>query len=508
MAHQHSGAQKQEQPGAWKAGLNDFEVVKTLMKRMGSKSGFDPLPPSQIDWMLDEDQPPFIRMFGWMLKHTIHWHHRNEYAVSDDTPQRVRTLEVMAADLAMDEANVRSYWKQGVERGVWRNGAAKGEAARLYLCGHVPKRQAPEGEEKENEMVCTDPFPPYISKQIKKLDPERRAAFLQRHTNRVEARKLRQAALMAADRDWDTQDEDSLFSEFGIKKIREEHAKRRVDPEEAAIRAEVMRTLAPVVERCAQTVSAFVQTRNSARTNGFDEGVHTAATLLPSNELPHENPERAVSVGRTAPGTEAETPFPEGGGMQLNDQYARQAAPPKTSPPKTKPSRPELPPLTGAEAEAEALAFSELRAAQQAFPHTDFSSELISPSNPGDVATVRRILRLVSAEYMASFLDFVRSKFRGLDRNALGLLPARSPAHPHGPRSLGLIVCWAEDYAKRLTPAARDEVRHAAITAPRREEELAFCRAILADPRESAQMQDLAREILRDHAKAAKAGGA
>jgi hypothetical protein len=476
-----SGPVKQGEaaPFKWAEGLSDFQVVMALMKRMGSKSGFSPIPPSQHQWQRAKGEPPLYRMWSWMCDHTIFWGRRCEFAVN--VLREVRTIEDVAEDLGMDEGNAYRTWREGVEKGLWRNGTKAEGQRRLYLRGDVPKpKEEAEGEETANDTVCTDSFPPYILNQINKWEPEKQDRFRQIFANEKETLRTAQAELVAALRSVIADREDSLFREFGVKKIREEHPPRKADPDDVAAREARLRTAAPAVQQYVRTVAEFVQTRNSTVYTPPEKNAQTPATLLPQRTT-REEPERAAVVSGM-PRARAGKPLPNDGKKSLNQLPAVT-----------------MPELSGEEREAEDLAFRTLRQAQLAFPHTDFSRELLSPERKCDVVTVRRILRLVSPAYMEPFLDYVVTKFKGLDRNALGALPARSPAHPHGPRSLGLIVSWAGDFVRTLRPLAQEQAKSACQVDPaRRAAEIAACRAMLADPNESAYIKQIASDLLND----------
>lgn len=126
-------------PAQWKEGLSDFQTTVALMKRMGSKNGYSPIPPPHHQWQRRKGNPPLYRIWSWLCDHTILWGHRSEYAVNKDGQEL--HIEHIAKDLAMDEGNVRRDWKEGVERGLWRNGTkAEGPAGSFILTATSPFR--------------------------------------------------------------------------------------------------------------------------------------------------------------------------------------------------------------------------------------------------------------------------------------------------------------------------------------------------------------------------------
>jgi hypothetical protein len=202
---------------------NDYQQAVTLMKEMGSKRGFDPIPPDQHAWVMAKDQPPLQRLWGWMCAKTIHWGHRSPYAVTKGGEEL--HIEHAAADLDMDEGNMRRAWREGKERGLWRNGSKAEGPRKLYLCGHVvAEKSEPEGEEKEKDKVCTEILPPYILKKIKEWPPEHQRAFWAERERFVEVRNTVLAELVAAGREVINRHADTQLQAWGLARLRQDHA--------------------------------------------------------------------------------------------------------------------------------------------------------------------------------------------------------------------------------------------------------------------------------------------
>lgn len=96
-----------------------------------------------------------------------------------------------------------------------------------------------------------------------------------------------------------------------------------------------------------------------------------------------------------------------------------------------------------------------IRELQGQFRSTDFGRVPVTLDDAGDRTTITRIATTLSSggrDGFASLLGFqfeVMQKFKGIDpkRNVAAFEP-RSPDRSNGPKSLGLLVTWAEDWAR------------------------------------------------------------
>jgi hypothetical protein len=102
-----------------------------LAKAMGSKRGYDPLPPSQYEWQAAKGEPPLYRMWSWFCSHTIAFGRMSPYAVrADRTPA---TLKDCARDLQLDLGQVSHLFKYGTAKGLW----CRKNGRELHLNGDV-----------------------------------------------------------------------------------------------------------------------------------------------------------------------------------------------------------------------------------------------------------------------------------------------------------------------------------------------------------------------------------
>lgn len=105
--------------------------------------------------------------------------------------------------------------------------------------------------------------------------------------------------------------------------------------------------------------------------------------------------------------------------------------------------------------QAENLLLKEIGTMQKSHPNTPFAKPAIDPNNTGDVGLVKRILREVGSrkdgrydeQHLIGFLIHISAQFKGYGLGGTRKA-ARDPASPTGPKSLGLLVNWAQDYAR------------------------------------------------------------
>jgi len=453
--------QKSNQESKPQESPSEYQKVRALMKEIGSPDGFDPLPPGQHRWMMDPDVVPLHRMWGWMIGHTVHWGHRSPYAI-DKQGQELH-IEHVAKDLELELPNAYRYWRQGVERGIWRFGKPSEGVRRLYLTGKVPKfKRRTEGDEKTVQTI----FPAHILKQINDLSPEHKKALRDSLETERKLEKDVQAALVAANRAVFIQRQDSIYGQYGVNPARQEHIKPGEKPEDAEARRARIEPIKAQVELYVETIKNFVQSAPKRR-------VQTPASLLTSESNCQSNGSRA---GRSVDSWRGSAPPVDG--KKPNGQL---------------PAAITACPLSEPEKQAEQLIYTEIRTMQQAFKHMDFARELISAKRKSDQLFAYRVLSAVGPENVEQFLVRVAQQLKNLDKNALGKLPGRAPA----PRSLGLILQWAIEYGEHLDEAAKLE---AAEQARWTEREIRACQEILEDPTETAEAKHGARKILEGYA--------
>ena len=189
-------------------------AAAALMAAIGSKKGYDPFPPDQYLTYLDRRYSPVMRLWAWMLAHTIAKDHRSPWAVDD----KGRTLSIAdaAKSLKIDERNLRRHWTE-----LETEGRVQRCGKKLHIKGEVNISDKFQGRTESEARVCTNPLPPYILLQINKLEENEKERFWKAF-NAVEnsGRELIRESVSAV-RTIIEHQKDSIFGAFGIKKNRE-----------------------------------------------------------------------------------------------------------------------------------------------------------------------------------------------------------------------------------------------------------------------------------------------
>lgn len=425
----------------WREGLSDHQVNMTLVKRMGGKHGYNPIPPAQHGWQLEPGVPEGVhRIWSFLCAHTIHFGHRSEYAITSDGQELY--IENVASALAIEESNARTYWRWGCRRGIWRNGTPKEGKRRLYLCGEVTPQAAEEDADENQKVVCTYHFSSHILNKIKELTPERQKEFWSAYARHDAVRKDVLADLVAVSRMVLDRDEDTLLRSFGLERERQNHT-RKADPDEIRARAERMASIEGHVERYVRTIEATVQSSPSALhivANGSVQGDFDGPTLLGSETAREGQSGRAASVsnGHARPLEGA----PSQDGKKSGYLPAAESRVPSE-----------------AELAATKTVIEQVGGLQNALPKRFESGwRVLDPENKGDHAWALKVAR---AAEPAEILDFVADlKQRITSRKGLG--------HQVGP---GLILEWAGDFHRGAAARRQLKAQHEATERQLRENE-------------------------------------
>lgn len=260
----------------------------TLVKAMGSKRGYDPMPPDQYEWQAAKGEPPLLRLWSWMCAHTIAFGKRSAFAVREDG--RIARLADAAKDLELSIQVISDVWAFGARKGLWhRDEGTPG----LYLNGRVTAGQIEWANKERTKLLCTNLSRPELA-EIKGWPKERQEAFWGLWKPALAYRSRYEAALIAEAREACDELEDNIRRQFALKKTRL--------PKRRAPAPDLPQILLPF---CVQRTSAGPSA--AVRTNGENAGenasVQTAASLLPS-----KTEKRAVkSVGQSSRGSRAET---------------------------------------------------------------------------------------------------------------------------------------------------------------------------------------------------------
>ena len=470
----------QTEPSGKQRAQSDYQNIRMLMKEIygdEKDEGYNPLPQGQHHWHMDPDNPPLQRFWGWLIANTIAMGHRTAHATSkrewDERRQQWKEgIELHVEHFAdqakdrygqpMDPNNARRTVRQAVQRGWCRWGTPQEGERRIYLTGRVPKFGAPD------KIVCTDYFPGAILKQLKDWSVEDQLKLRNAWDAEIELQGHVQAALVAANRAVFIERQDSILRGFGLDPIHQEHKKKEETPEDAEARRARIEPIRAPIQKYVQTISDSVQKAPKPPRR-------TASTLLPIQSNFRGETSRSVESSTVA------------GPKKPQDGT-------KPTPYKQLPA-PQPAPLTTEEKQVEQLIYSEIKRLQtKRFAHMDWSKEVINPNRKSDQLFAHRVMATVGPEYVPQFLETLEAQLSRLDKNRLGKFPGRSPA----PRSLGLVLQWASEYAQSLDEAAQ-------LAVAKKEEwnrrEIAACLEIIADKTETAEAKYTANQILEGHRK-------
>ncbi len=105
--------------------------------------------------------------------------------------------------------------------------------------------------------------------------------------------------------------------------------------------------------------------------------------------------------------------------------------------------------------EAETLLFKQIATMQKAYPDSPFAKPPIDTNNAGDVGLVNRILQELGSrpngrydeQHLIGYIIHITAQFKGWGLGG-SRKATRAPNDPTGPKGLGLLVNWAQDYAR------------------------------------------------------------
>jgi hypothetical protein len=205
-------------------GSERIDANLELVKQMGSRNGYDPIPPSQYLYFLD-DPDPVQRVVAFIRSRTIRLGHRTPHATeSDGTDSTIQSL----ANVCFNGhwANANRAWQEAQSRKL----VYKDRQDRLCLSGNVPSRESQrvtrlksitseaDGSCTEWSKFCTEWSPPaYIREEFERRDDQAREEFARRYAGHLTwAAKLEADAIAAARIEADKR-EKLLFAKFGLK---------------------------------------------------------------------------------------------------------------------------------------------------------------------------------------------------------------------------------------------------------------------------------------------------
>jgi hypothetical protein len=183
-----------------------------LMKQIGSKDGYVPLPNSHYKWQGVQGESPLYRVWSWMVSATLAFGRESPYAVRPDgTPA---TLGDCAKALGLDKGHVSNLWKEGVAKTFWyrKNGRE------LWLNGDVKAEQVLQANNRR-KVECTLNLSPRDLKIINSWNGTQRAQFNSvweaARRYQTERAKVARALLLREHSELD----DSIRKAFGLPQI-------------------------------------------------------------------------------------------------------------------------------------------------------------------------------------------------------------------------------------------------------------------------------------------------
>lgn len=201
------------------------------MREMGSREGYDPMPPSQHTWFLDVDEAETSRAIAWVWSKTIRpgrGKKRTAYAADE---RGKLTLKHAAADLGWELPNAHRAFSKLEQQGRIR----RDEKGYFWLRGDVPEPQRRKDED-EKEVICTDNLPEglrlYFEQHPKKESLQADYAEIQRYRKRIEADAIALARAQGDDI------EQQWYAAIGYREERKQ-GRPRLDRENLAIQLEL-----------------------------------------------------------------------------------------------------------------------------------------------------------------------------------------------------------------------------------------------------------------------------
>lgn len=158
-----------------------------LMRAMGSKEGFDPIPPSQHAYFLDIDESMTNRAVAWVWSKTISPGRGGKRSPFARDKRGNLTHVDAAADLRWTVSNARVAFDELARQGRIRIDAE----GRIWLCGDVPEPRRTKSEDDQDE-ICTYFPTSRLSEYFQQLPEKQR---LQREAEYSELQTFKKRAI-------------------------------------------------------------------------------------------------------------------------------------------------------------------------------------------------------------------------------------------------------------------------------------------------------------------------
>lgn len=202
---------------------NQEQELAQLMKEMGSTKGFDPIPPDQYLFFRN-DSDPEQRVLAAARATTIRQGYRRPFMA--DGQGRPLSLNEIAKLVGMDPRNLTNTMKSLCDKGLIR---VEKKPYRVMLCGKITHKTAKLVTDvesltyvrtKSEKSWTRYEIPSYSLRLIQTWPKDRQEVFFRKHKDWWERTRELELEAMTFARIISSQEEDTLFSEFGLQKKR------------------------------------------------------------------------------------------------------------------------------------------------------------------------------------------------------------------------------------------------------------------------------------------------
>ena len=259
---------------------------------IGSRKGTDPIPPDQYRTYQDKRYPGPMRLWSWLLEHSIAPGQRNGPATSKGRPVK---LTEAALALKMNGTAIREAWKVLEQE----NRVRREKDGSLWISGDFTL-----GEETAKKSLY-NLFADYQLREINKLPEPIRKQFIAEELADRKRRDSAIADLVASARFIFDERQNSRFQRYGVKIIREKQKAKSGKEAEKTDRDRRVLTALPIVANVVQTFfpeevvqlqESFVQSEPRTAKSAATHRATTASEKAPG-VLSSENRERSENKG-------------------------------------------------------------------------------------------------------------------------------------------------------------------------------------------------------------------
>ena len=245
-----------------------------LAQAMGSKKGYDPIPPDNYRYFLTGSDG-VQAVLAWVRVHTIGQGYRSPFAVAKTGGRPLTKADLARHCFQGDRGHACRAWSLAEDSGLVKTD----QNGRLCLCGHV--KPAQNGEETaKNVLPVQAALPAYLIEKIRSLSQGDQKAITAELTEAHTFRQALERDALSAARNHVDRIEDSILQSYGIAKIRrnyENNHPRAKKPEPSPF---LQLNLLLVPEPLQRFVQAAPPNHFSTSCTGSEIGTVQAAPLI------------------------------------------------------------------------------------------------------------------------------------------------------------------------------------------------------------------------------------